>query len=116
LIAEVQGFLTAGGPPARCALHGLPGVGKSALALAVVYHPATLAHFSGGVLWAGLGPHANVDSILGLWAAALGVDVTAEPTADAKAQRLNASLQAILGGRPFLLVLDDAWHGEDVAP
>src|SRR5215470_11718762 len=42
---------------ALTALDGLPGVGKTALAVAVSLDAAVQAHFADGILWAGLGPH-----------------------------------------------------------
>jgi tetratricopeptide (TPR) repeat protein len=104
----------------RLALRGLPGAGKSALALALAYDEATLTRFGGGVLWAGLGPQANIDNILSLWGTAAGMDANASlggrppRTAAERAQRLNAYLQSALGGQPFLIVLDDAWRPEDL--
>jgi len=117
MFAELQVRAAEGG---KLALHGLPGAGKSALALALAYDEPTLKRFGGGVLWAGLGSQANVANILNLWGAALGVDVSTgfdgKPlqTAAERAQRLNAHLQAALGGQPFLVILDDAWKPEDL--
>jgi tetratricopeptide (TPR) repeat protein len=114
--AELQTRVTTGGAHA---LHGLPGAGKSALALALAYDEATLERFSGGVLWAGLGLQPNVDGILNLWGMALGADVRGAGTTVERARRLNAHLQessAGIAGRPFLVVLDDAWRWEDVVP
>jgi hypothetical protein len=85
---------------------GLPGVGKTALAAALAHHKEVLAHFSDGVLWAGLGPQADVMSALGEWAAVLGVDETQLVTVE---QRRQAVRRAI-GQRKLLLVLDDAWE------
>ena len=59
---------------------GLPGVGKTALAVVLAHHPAVLAHFTDGVLWAGLGPQGDAMSALTAWGNALGVDVTDQPT------------------------------------
>lgn len=104
----------------RLVLHGLAGAGKSALALALAYDEATLTRFGGGVLWAGLGPQANIDNILSLWSIAVGMDASVESggrpprTAAERAQRLNAYLQSALSGQPFLVVLDDAWSSEDL--
>jgi hypothetical protein len=116
LLADVRTQLLSGGSLPRVALHGLPGAGKSALALALAYDESAQARFSGGVLWAGLGPNADVESILSRWAAALGVDIAAAPSAIKRAELLNSHLQSALGGKPFLLVLDDAWRWEDVVP
>ena len=115
--AELRARATEGG---KLVLHGLPGAGKSALALALAYDEATLTHFGGGVLWAGLGPQANIDNILSVWGIAMGVDTSPDlggrpsRTTAERAQRLNAYLQSILGGRPFLVVLDDVWRPEDL--
>jgi tetratricopeptide (TPR) repeat protein len=95
------------------ALNGLPGVGKTALATALVYHPEVRAHFRGGVLWTGLGPKPDVEGALGRWASALGVEMGPEPDASARAQRFAALLQRHARGAPVLLVVDDAWSWED---
>jgi tetratricopeptide (TPR) repeat protein len=117
IFAELRARASAGG---RLVLHGLPGAGKSALALALAYDEATLTRLSGGVLWASLGPQANIDNILSLWGTAVDVNARADSggkpprTAAERAQRLNAYLQSALGGKPFLVVLDDAWRPEDL--
>lgn len=113
---QVRARILRGGSLARSALHGLPGVGKTALALELAYDEATLKRFDGGVLWAGLGPKPDIDGVLSRWAAALGVDVSSEPMAERRAQRLNGYLQAALAGRPVLLILDDAWSWEAILP
>jgi hypothetical protein len=115
-ISTLRSRVFEGGPLAVSALNGLPGVGKTALALALAYDEATLCHFTGGVLWAGLGSRANVDGVLGLWSTALGVDVGLASTSDDRARLLNGHLQHALPSKPFLLVLDDAWRWEDIAP
>ena len=57
------------------ALTGLPGVGKSALAIALAHHPMILTRFPDGVLWASLGPELALSLLLGQWAAALGEEI-----------------------------------------
>ena len=116
LFAEMRERVVEGG---RLALYGLPGAGKTALAHTLAYDEAVLKRFSGGVFWASLGPNANVDNILNLWGSAVGadvgVDVNGKPlrTLAERAQRLNTYLQSALEGKPFLVVLDDAWKPED---
>src|SRR5207248_3809559 len=55
------------------ALNGLPGVGKTALALALAHDISVLGYFHDGVLWARLGRQPDVLSILGTWGIALGI-------------------------------------------
>src|SRR5579875_3518366 len=49
------------------ALNGLPGVGKTALAVQLAHDKEVLDHFSDGVLWAALGPRPNVVAQLSRW-------------------------------------------------
>src|SRR5258706_11245561 len=49
------------------ALNGLPGVGKTALALALVHDNEMGELFHHGILWAGLGPQPNVLGQLSRW-------------------------------------------------
>ncbi len=49
-------------PDPTLALHGSPGVGKSTLAAVLATHPEVKKHFVDGVLWAGLGPQAEIMS------------------------------------------------------
>jgi hypothetical protein len=56
-LAALRSKVCAGGASALTALNGLPGVGKTALATALVHDPEVRAHFCGGVFWVGhLGP------------------------------------------------------------
>ncbi len=64
---------------------GLPGVGKTTLAVALAHDPRILAHFADGVLWAGLGPNGDPVEALGRWAGALHIDVSDK--ADARGTR-----------------------------
>jgi len=102
-VAELRGRIMGGGV---LALEGTGGVGKTALATALAWDADVLAHFSGGVLWASLGPSPNADELLNRWAEALGIDVTQERTTKQRA----AHIQSKLAERKFLFVLDDAWQ------
>ena len=92
-------------------LNGLPGVGKTALALALAHDHEVLGHFQDGVLWAGLGRQPDVLAHLGVWAVAVGMPATTWPrltSIEARAQALHAAI----GMRRMLLVADDAWQVE----
>ena len=112
LLANLRGRLIAGGAVAMAALKGLPGVGKTALALALAHDPDVRAALPDGVLWAGLGREPNVMALLSAWGAALGLkafEMVNLTTPDA----LGKVVQATIGDRRMLLVVDDAWTAED---
>src|SRR5262249_12973103 len=75
-LARIKQRLQSGGNAALTVLHGLPGVGKTALATALAHDPEIRAYFSGGVLWAGLGPNPNIPGLLSRWAGLLGLSTT----------------------------------------
>jgi hypothetical protein len=87
------------------AVEGLPGVGKTTLAVALARHLGVRRVFKDGVLWASLGPHANVTSALTRWAEALQKDIS-RPMSDP--ERAQAIRDAI-GQKRMLLVIDDVW-------
>lgn len=84
---------------------GKGGVGKTALATALARNAAVINHFSGGVLWARVGPTPNIDDILEQWAAALGANARMPDT-----MRRVQLVQNQFRGQPFLIVLDDVWQ------
>ena len=97
------------------ALSGLPGVGKTALAVSLVYHNRIHTTFSDGVLWAGLGPHPNVLGQMSRWGTLLGLsspDLLQESSIDAWAVAMHTAI----GKRHMLLVLDDVWEIESALP
>lgn len=90
-------------------LTGLPGVGKSALALSVVHNRTVMDRFKDGILWVGLGTEADVFGELGLWGNALGCDLSKEPSSLRRAQLI----QHVIGRGRFLFVIDDVWSQSD---
>ena len=90
------------------ALNGIPGIGKTALAVALSHDRQVGAAFRGGVLWAGLGPDPDLMMLLGQWGAALGIP--AEQLANASTLSSRAQMiHTAIGLRRMLLVIDDAW-------
>ncbi len=104
--------LRTGGNVALTALNGLPGVGKTALAIALAHDLVLRAQFCNGVLWAALGPEPNITGVLSRWATLLGIP-SAEIAALSGRDAWAAALRTAVGSRRMLLVIDDAWRIED---
>jgi tetratricopeptide (TPR) repeat protein len=87
------------------AVEGLPGVGKTTLAVALTRHIGVRRNFKDGILWASLGPHADVSGALTSWAEALKKDLTRLNSAAERAQAIRDAI----GQKRMLLVIDDVW-------
>lgn len=93
-------------------LFGIPGVGKTQLAVELACDAEVRRVYRDGVLWAGLGPRPDVLGLLSSWAAVVGlsaVDVSQLTTIEA----LGRAIRGAIGMRRFLLVIDDAWTIEE---
>src|SRR5260370_35848835 len=73
LLNDLKQQLFIGKTLALFAFDGLPGIGKTTMAVALAYDPDILKHFSDGVLWAGLGRQPDILARLGEWGIALGI-------------------------------------------
>jgi len=92
------------------AIHGLGGIGKTTLAAGVA---ATLRDdFAGGTLWATLGRTPDLLSAAAGWIQALGDFRFRPPNVHAA----TAHLRTLLRDGRLLIVIDDAWSGDDVKP
>lgn len=91
---------------------GLPGVGKTTLALAVASHPQVHAHFQGRVLWAGLGYKPPLPDVLSRWGKLLGLSI--RQLASLSGDKRAEALHTIIGKQTCLIVLDDIWDSSDV--
>ncbi len=112
LLSQVKQRLLDGNTLALTALNGLPGIGKTALAVALSADPQIQSHFYDGVLWARLGSQPNVLNQITHWATLLGI-------APSQVEDVNSPeawgrvLSAAIGTRHMLLIIDDAWRIED---
>src|SRR5581483_6045666 len=98
--------------PALAALCGLPGVGKTALAVSLAHAYDVQRYFSDGILWASLGPDANLLEELRRWGSILEIEESwlADPES---IEDWTRALHARIGTRRMLLIIDDAWSCED---
>jgi tetratricopeptide (TPR) repeat protein len=109
LLSELGQRLMHGEDGAITALNGLPGVGKTTLAIALAHDPEILNHFQDGILWAGLGRQPDVLALLSTWAESIGVSAEAIAGHTSVAERA-AVLHTAIGLRRMLLIIDDAWQ------
>ncbi len=92
-------------------INGLPGIGKTTLAITLAHDKEIRQHFRDGILWAGLGPEPNIAAHLGRWGQLLSIG-------ERQAAGLNnveewaQALRSAIGERTMLLVIDDAWSVE----
>lgn len=94
-------------------LYGLPGVGKTVLAVALAHQPEIQAHFHEGILWAGLGVKPHISSILRRWSNILNISPPRDKTT-IRQEEWREIFQSNLGQARLLVVLDDAWHADAV--
>src|SRR5579862_51801 len=103
LLPQLRAYLCADTTPGLIALYGLPGVGKTTLAVALAHDQTIQDHFQDGILWAGLGPHPDVPGLLNHWGALLSVS-------ESESQQLRTTeawirrLRAAIGARQMLLI------------
>ena len=91
------------------ALWGPPGIGKTALALALANQPEVAAAFPQGRAWVALGPEADMMVVLaGLLRQFDVLDLSGLDTPEARARHLRN----LVAGRQLLLVIDDVWQRE----
>ena len=109
LLSDLKSRLMTGASLAL--LNGLPGVGKTMLAVALAHDRDVLGQFQDGVLWAGLGRQPDVLALLGAWGVSLGVSAE-EMARLASGQERARAVHHAIGLRRLLLVADDAWQVE----
>lgn len=96
------------------AINGIPGVGKTALTTELAHDPEVLTSFNDGILWAALGRHPDVLTLLSAWGTALSIppnEISSLDTVEERARRIHDAI----GLRRMLLVIDDAWQVETAA-
>jgi transcriptional regulator with XRE-family HTH domain len=89
------------------ALYGLPGIGKTALALALADDEDVQERFPDGVLWAGVGLHASTNDLLVRWGNLLEIR-----SLDTTGTTLPQAITTEIDARRMLIILDDVWRME----
>lgn len=107
-LSTLKARLCSNTPSLVLTLNGLPGVGKTALTVALAHDPEIQSYFRDGILWAGVSRNPDVTGILNRWGMLLGISATEASkltTREAWAQAVRASI----GSRQMLLIIDDLW-------
>ncbi|HYL42114.1 MAG TPA: tetratricopeptide repeat protein [Ktedonobacteraceae bacterium] len=94
------------------ALRGLPGVGKTALAIELAHNPVLVHRFRDGILWAGLGREPNLSGLLSRWGMLLGL-VPNEAIQYSTSEAWIEAIHNTIGLRHMLLIIDDAWASKE---
>jgi transcriptional regulator with XRE-family HTH domain len=110
MLAQLKDQLCGDNPSRMIAIDGLPGVGKTTLAVSLATASDIQNYFPDGVLWAGLGPGASPQTHLRRWCRLLGITEEEQALFE---DTLTQELRRALWGRKMLLILDDAWSIED---
>jgi transcriptional regulator with XRE-family HTH domain len=112
LLSTLKKHLCAQNRSTIAALYGLPGTGKTALALELAYDDEVRAHFPDGIIWVRLGQFPDLRTLLSVWAQELGL-ASRDIARLESISTLGQMLTSLIGDRSFLFVIDDAWDIND---
>lgn len=101
-----------GVPGASTLVQGPGGFGKTTLAIDVCHRAEVVDAFADGLLWVTLGEEPDMASKL----SDLHVVASGNPPAVAGVEAIGQALAQTLAGRRCLLVVDDVWRSQDLAP
>lgn len=112
LLNQIKERLCGESEQAVAALTGWPGVGKTALATSLAHDSELRQHFPDGILWACLGPDADLLDELRRWGRVLEIDEHQLAHPD-RGEDWSRAIHACLAERSLLLIIDDAWSSQD---
>lgn len=111
-LTRIKGQLQVSKNGSLTALNGLPGVGKTALSVAIAHDDEIRSYFKEGVLWASVGPQPNIPGVFSRWGNLLGISFTQMTNLGSNEAKAKAIRNAI-GARSMLIIIDDAWKLEE---
>lgn len=105
-------------PVSRVILHGMGGLGKSAMAAAFARDKEVQNAFPDGILWVTLGKEPDLPQRLARWGLELAApkDLTIFNSAYFDTQARRDKLRDLLEDKVCLLVVDDVWEEDHVEP
>jgi DNA-binding XRE family transcriptional regulator len=119
IVQQLKQLLVKGKGHTQTALYGLPGVGKTAIAIALAYDEDIQQRFRDGILWmtGGItgtttGSETRMQAQLMRWGRLLGLKKAAMTRLTSIEARVQA-IRRVIGTRHMLIVLDDIWTSED---
>lgn len=113
LLSHLKRCLCARTKPLMVTLHGLPGVGKTALATTLAYDSDIRAHFCDGILWTAPGLNPDITELLSRWGREMGVTTTTAVNKLNTAEDWARAIRVAIGQRQMLVVIDDVWRVEE---
>ncbi|HRN51514.1 MAG TPA: NB-ARC domain-containing protein [Anaerolineales bacterium] len=93
-------------PASPIVIYGLPGVGKTSLALKVANYSEVQATFPGGALWVTLDQKPDVGVELAKWCSILSLP------SQLPVPEMRTAISSVIQDRKVLIVLDDVWDSE----
>jgi tetratricopeptide (TPR) repeat protein len=112
VVQQVREALLAQDPTGPRALQGMPGVGKTAIALAVAFDDVIRVRFNQDVIWVQLGRQPDLLGLLGEIGGRLGI-AGSEIAELTSVRERHLRIREGLASRPVLVIIDDAWSLED---
>jgi tetratricopeptide (TPR) repeat protein len=112
LLQSLKSQLLGVGDQPMAALSGLPGVGKTTMAIELAHDPDIRERYEDGVLWVGLGREPDLLVLLSQWAIALGLPLEEINKLDRLKDRAKA-IHAAIGMKRMLLMIDDVWEAHE---
>lgn len=103
------------GQPVIVGLIGIPGAGKTTVAVDIVHDPKIRQNFSNGILWASSGNSPNIFRLLTNWAVTLRISRDdLEKLTDL--EKLADWIKYETQDKRMLFAIDDVWNEDEVRP